>query len=138
MRPLLLWTTAEGGHRCVGCGRCIHACPGRALALELAEDSGPAGRPTQEAQAAEPVRRTPRQSARRKKKAASRTLGSVPSPPARVRRFELAPGRCIGCGLCVDLCPESALVRGAGTTFVGPGSEPHRWSLIDLLQTARS
>lgn len=123
MRPGLSWT-ADGGHRCVGCGRCIDACPGRALTLERAE----------EAQQAQQAVRT----VRTKKKGSPVACRSVPSAAAGVRRFELAPGRCIACGLCVELCPESALVRVAGATLVGPGPEPRRWSLIDLLQAAPS
>jgi ferredoxin len=119
MRPGLVWT-ADGGHRCVGCGRCIDVCPGRALALEREEESQQAERTVRTRQRAPAAR------------------GSVPSSAAGVRRFELAPGRCIACGLCVELCPESALVRVAGATLVGPGPEPRRWSLIDLLQAAPS
>lgn len=128
MRPGLLWT-AGGGHRCVGCGRCIGACPGRALTLELteqAEQGSQAGRTARTGRTAQTERNA---------MAARETL---PSAAAGVRRFELAPGRCIGCGLCVELCPESALVRAAGATLVGSGPEPRRWSLIDLLQAAPS
>jgi len=124
-RPGLLWTL-EGGHRCVGCGLCIDACPGRALTLELAERA---------AQVEPTVWRKGKKGTKGTKDAPP-ARGPIPSATARVRRFELAPGRCIGCGLCIELCPETALLRVEGAALVGPGPEPERWSLVDLLQAA--
>ncbi len=132
-RPGLLWTT-EGGHRCVGCGRCIGACPGRALTLELAEEGEP-GVGTVRTKTKTNTKTKARTGTRTKKNAPAARQASLDTV-ARVTRFELAPGRCLACGLCIELCPESALVQVAGATLVGAGPEPRRLRLIDLLQAA--
>jgi ferredoxin len=55
---------------------------------------------------------------------------------ASVRRFELRVGACIGCGECAEVCPESALLLGEGADRVGPGPEPARRGIVDLLRAS--
>ena len=51
-----------------------------------------------------------------------------------VRRFELHAGRCVGCGDCVEVCPEDALMIREGVGRVGEGAEPTPRGIIELLQ----
>lgn len=53
-----------------------------------------------------------------------------------IRRFELEPGRCMGCGLCRRACPEEALIMAEGGSRVGVGAAPARLGLVDLLRRA--
>lgn len=70
--------TSQG---CTGCGVCVHACPERALDIEVAADDGRAADPQ-----AEDTRRH----------GAETTLWMQPSS-------------CSGCRGCIDLCPTGAL-----------------------------
>lgn len=54
-------------------------------------------------------------------------------------RFELDPGRCIGCAECVRVCPSQLLVMQIERDRVGAGRAPARRPLFTPgLQAARS
>lgn len=132
-QPGLVWLES-GVHGCVGCGRCVDVCPARALIVEVEVEI--------ELKVVEEQRSRASSSAR-----ASAGVGSDCGPRGRdrddrfggrdVKRFDLLPGRCIGCSLCVEVCPESALQPVVGRPRVGAGPRPARLRVIDLLDIER-
>lgn len=76
--------SADGVHRCTGCNLCVEICPSRALSLLVSDVSGAVG--------AAGTART-----------AAGEAGLV------VHEFALEVGGCIGCGRCVEECPDEAL-----------------------------
>jgi formate hydrogenlyase subunit 6/NADH:ubiquinone oxidoreductase subunit I len=79
--------SADGVHRCTGCNLCVEICPSRSLSLLVSDAAGAAGI----SDAAGAAR------------AAAGEAGLV------VSEFALEVGGCIGCGRCVEECPEEAL-----------------------------
>ncbi len=85
---------------CADCCLCVAACPCQALLLEF---SGPAA----------PGSEVP-----------------IPDAPLREIRFDLDPGRCIGCGECVRVCPSNLLEMQVRESRVGEGACPPSRSLV--------
>jgi ferredoxin len=106
MQPRMRDEVDLGG--CASCRICVEVCPTRALERDVASTLAvtmPA--PTLDS-------------------AADRT--SAPSMDGL--RFELDPGRCIGCGDCARVCPEALLEMAIAPVRVGPGAMPVARDLI--------
>jgi len=90
---------ALGAESCRGSGVCVRACPTQALTLaitDLATTGRPAPVPNPTGVAVEPL-----------------VVGAPTFSNDGLLQFGLSvdPALCVDCGQCVDLCPESAMVR---------------------------
>jgi len=98
---------SEGRHRCTGCGVCTEVCPSKALTVLSREIEN--------------------------RNAANGASPTGLSSSVDVIRFELDLDRCIGCGICVEDCPEDALMMRPAP-LLALAAKGARASRLDLLE----
>jgi len=99
---------------CADCGRCVAVCPCQALRLEF---SGPASLDTQAPAMDVDVDMDVDMDA------------GMDAGPGEIR-FDLDPGRCIGCGDCARVCPSDLLEMQVRASRIGEGACPPWQSLV--------
>jgi ferredoxin len=92
---------------CVSCTRCIEICPSGALALGVGDGAMP-----------------------KSAAVAPSALSASASVSASAIRFDLDPGRCIGCGECEQVCPSNLFEMSVDDSRVGEGPTPDSRSLL--------